>query len=91
MASEKVEKILEEISGLTLMEAAELVKEFEEKFGVTAAAPVAMAAVPGAGAEAAQEEEKTEFDVILKDVGDKKIQVIKDTDAVLTAGRRIWR
>jgi large subunit ribosomal protein L7/L12 len=63
-----------------LLELAELVKALEEEFGVSAAAPVAMAAVPaagGAGAAEAQEEEQTEFDVILASVGDKKIQVIK--------------
>ena len=86
MASEKIEKILEEISGLTLLEAAELVKEFEEKFGVTAAAPMMMAAMPGAGGAAAEEEEKTSFDVILKDVGDKKIQVIKEVRAITDLG-----
>ncbi|MFP4344032.1 MAG: 50S ribosomal protein L7/L12 [Anaerolineales bacterium] len=70
-------KIAEEISGLTLMEASELVSMLEEKLGVSAAAPVAMmgAAMPGAAAE--EEEEKTEFDVVLKDFGAKKINVIK--------------
>jgi len=71
-------KIAEEIQGLTLLEASELVKILEDKLGVTAAAPVAVAAVAGGPAAAAPEvEEKTEFDVILKDVGAKKIQVIK--------------
>jgi large subunit ribosomal protein L7/L12 len=73
-------KLAEEIQGLTLMEASELVQLLEQKLGVTAAAPVAMAAMPGAAAAAApaaQEEEKTEFDVLLKEVGAKKIQVIK--------------
>ena len=75
-----LEKIVEQLSELTVLEAAELTKLLEEKWGVSAAAPAAvMAAVPGAagGAEAAAEEEKTEFDVVLKDVGAKKIQVIK--------------
>jgi large subunit ribosomal protein L7/L12 len=74
-----LKKIAEELSALTVLEAAELTKILEEKWGVSAAAPAAMMmAVPGAAAgEAAAEEEKTEFDVTLKDVGDKKIQVIK--------------
>ncbi len=75
-----VQKIAEEISGLTLLEARDLVKTLEEKLGVKAAAPVAVAAVaaPGAAAaEAAPAEEKTEFDVVLTGFGDKKIQVIK--------------
>ncbi len=76
-----VQKIAEEIGGLTLLEARDLVKILEEKLGVKAAAPVAVAAVaaPGAApaAEAAPAEEKTEFDVVLTGFGDKKIQVIK--------------
>src|SRR5512143_3576794 len=75
-----IQKIAEEISGLTLLEARDLVKALEEKLGVKAAAPMAMAAMPmaaGAGAEAAAAEEKTEFDVVLTGFGDKKIQVIK--------------
>ncbi|NWF91816.1 MAG: 50S ribosomal protein L7/L12 [Syntrophaceae bacterium] len=76
-----IQKIAEEISSLTLLEARDLVKVLEEKFGIKAASPVAVAAMPapgaGAGAEAAQAEEKTEFDVILTGFGDKKIQVIK--------------
>jgi large subunit ribosomal protein L7/L12 len=75
-----VQKIAEEISGLTLLEARDLVKVLEETLGVKAAAPVAVAAVaaPGASAaEAAPAEEKTEFDVVLTGFGDKKIQVIK--------------
>jgi large subunit ribosomal protein L7/L12 len=76
--SEKLQKIAEEIQGLTLLEAASLVKILEEKLGVSAAAPVAMAAaVPGGAAPVEAEEEQTEFDVILKEVGAKKIQVIK--------------
>lgn len=77
--SEKIEKLLEEISSLTLVEAAELKKALEDKFGVTAAAPMMMAGpMPGAAAEAAPAaEEKTEFDVELTDVGANKINVIK--------------
>ncbi|MCX8054325.1 MAG: 50S ribosomal protein L7/L12 [Ignavibacteria bacterium] len=76
--SEKVEKLVEEISNLTLVEAAELKKALEEKFGVTAAAPVMMAgAMPGAPAAEAAAEEKTDFDVELTDVGGNKINVIK--------------
>ena len=74
-----LEKLAEEIQGLTLLEASELVKMLEEKLGVTAAAPMAVAAaMPGAAAAAPEEaEEKTEFDVILQEIGAKKIQVIK--------------
>ena len=76
-----IQKIAEEISSLTLLEARDLVKTLEEKLGVKAAAPMAVAAMPAAGmaagAEAAPAEEKTEFDVILTGFGDKKIQVIK--------------
>ena len=72
-----LEKIAEEISGLSLLEAADLVKMLEEKLGVSAAAPMAMAAMPMAAAAAEPEEEKTEFDVILKEIGPKKIEVIK--------------
>ena len=76
--SEKLEKIVEELSTLSVLEAAELVKKLEEKWGVSAAAPVAMAAMPGGAAAAAEPvEEKTEFDVIIKDAGAKKIDVIK--------------
>lgn len=82
MASEKVTKIAEEIQGLSLLEASELVKFLEEKLGVSAAAPVAVAAMgamPAAGGAAAAPaaEEKTEFDIILKDAGSQKIPVIK--------------
>ncbi|HHN93678.1 MAG TPA: 50S ribosomal protein L7/L12 [Anaerolineae bacterium] len=69
--------LVEEISKLTLLEASELVKMLEEKLGVSAAAPVAMAAMPMAAAAAEPEEEQTEFDVILKEIGPKKIEVIK--------------
>jgi large subunit ribosomal protein L7/L12 len=74
------DEIIDAISGLTVLELADLVKALEEKFGVTAAAPVAMAAMPGAGAGTAAgpvAEEQTEFDAILQSVGEKKIQVIK--------------
>jgi len=86
--SEKVGKILDMVSELTLLEASELVKAFEEKFGVSAA-PVA-AAMPAAGASAgaaeAEAEEKTEFDVILKEVGASKLQVIKTVREFTTLG-----
>jgi len=72
----KVDDLLESIGSLTLLEAADLKKKMEEKFGVTAAAPMAFAAAPGAGGAAAVEE-KTEFDAILTAVGDKKIEVLK--------------
>ena len=75
--SDKLEKLVEELSTLTVLEAADLVKKLEEKWGVSAAAPVAMA-MPGAAAAAAEPvEEKTEFDVVIKDPGAKKIDVIK--------------
>jgi large subunit ribosomal protein L7/L12 len=75
----KIAEIMQAIKGLTVVELADLVKALEEEFGVTAAAPVAMAAVPAAAPTAAApaEEEKTEFDVILAAAGDKKINVIK--------------
>ena len=74
----KLEKIVDDLSGLTVLEAAELAKLLEEKWGVSAAAPVAVAAAPaGGGAAAPAAEAQTEFTVILKDAGDKKINVIK--------------
>ncbi len=79
MASEKVIKLIDEVKALTVLELSELVKALEQEFGVSAAAPVAVAAQAGpadAGA-AAPVEEKTEFDVVLKDVGPEKIKVIK--------------
>ena len=79
-----LEKIVEDLSALTVMEAAELSKLLEEKWGVSAAAPVAVAAV--AGAAAAPVEEKTEFDVVLTAAGDKKINVIKEVRAVTSLG-----
>src|SRR5512139_1292899 len=80
-------KLVEEISALSLLEASQLVKLLEEKLGVTAAAPVAMAAMPvaaGAAAAAAPVEEKTEFNVILKAAGDKKIEVIKAVRTIVS-------
>lgn len=78
MASEKIEKLIEEVKNLTVLELSELVKALEEEFGVSAAAPMAVAAMPAAGAApAVAEEEKTEFDVILANVGQEKIKVIK--------------
>lgn len=78
MASEKVTKLIDEVKSLTVLELSELVKALEEEFGVSAAAPVAVAAaVPGAEAAAPAEEEKTEFDVVLKEIGPEKIKVIK--------------
>jgi large subunit ribosomal protein L7/L12 len=76
MASEKVLKLIEDVKVLTVMELAELVKALEEEFGVSAA-PAAVAAAPAAGAAAPEVEEKTEFTVILKEVGTEKIKVIK--------------
>jgi len=70
-------KIVDELSKLSVLEAAELVKLLEEKWGVSAAAPVAVAAAGGAAAAAEAVEEKTEFDVVIKDAGPKKIEVIK--------------
>jgi large subunit ribosomal protein L7/L12 len=73
-----LEKIVEQLSALSVLEAAELVKKLEEKWGVSAAAPVAVAAAAGAAPAAAEAvEEKTEFDVVIKDAGPKKIEVIK--------------
>ncbi len=80
-----LEQIVEDLSALTVMEAAELSKMLEEKWGVSAAAPVAVAAAgPAAGGEAA--EEKTDFDVILASAGDKKINVIKEVRAITALG-----
>ena len=77
--SEKLEKLVEALDELSLLEAAELSKMLQDKWGVSAAAPVARAGMPAAGAAeaAVEEEEKTEFDVMLKEIGPKKIQVIK--------------
>ena len=73
----KLDKIVEDLSSLTVLEAADLAKLLEEKWGVSAAAPVAVAAAGGGGAAAPAAEAQTEFSVILKDAGDKKINVIK--------------
>ena len=84
MSKLSVEELVEAIGALTLIEAADLVKALEEKFGVSAAAPVAVAAAPVA--EAVAEEEKNEFDVILVGFGDKKISVIKEVRAITSLG-----
>ena len=81
----KIDKIVEDLSGLTVLEAAELAKALEEKWGVSAAAAVAVAA-PAGGAAAAPVEEQTEFTVILKSGGDKKINVIKEVRAITGLG-----
>ena len=83
--SENAAKVLELIEGMSILEAADLVKAMEDKFGVSAAAPVAVAAAPGAAGEAA-EEAKDEFNVMLTGVGDKKIQVIKVVRALTGLG-----
>jgi large subunit ribosomal protein L7/L12 len=81
-------KIVDDLSSLTLLEAAELTKMLEEKWGVSAAAPMAMGAMPGmmAAAPVEEEEEKTEFDVVLKEIGPKKINVIKEVRALTGLG-----
>ena len=87
--SEKLEKLITELDALTLMEAAELSKMLQEKWGVSAAAPMMMGAMPAAGAVAAAAapvEGKTEFDVIIKDAGPKKIEVIKTVRQFTTLG-----
>lgn len=82
-----LDKLVEELSSLTVLEAAELAKKLEETWGVSAAAPVAMAAMPAAGGgEAAAAEEQSEFDVILAAAGDKKINVIKEVRAITGLG-----
>lgn len=95
MAEKKLtmEEIIEAIDNMTVLELSELVKALEERYGVSAAAPVAVAAMPGAaagapaeGEEGAEEGEKTEFDVILLAAGDKKIQVIKEVRAITGLG-----
>lgn len=84
----KMDDLISTIEQMSVLELSELVKALEEKFGVTAAAPMAMAAAPGAagGAAAAEEEEQTEFDVILTDVGGNKIQVIKAVRELTSLG-----
>ena len=79
-------KIVDELSSLTVLEAAELAKLLEEKWGVSAAAPVAVAAAGGGGAAAAPVEEKTEFTVVLASAGEKKIEVIKEVRALTGLG-----
>ncbi len=80
------EDVVKFIEGMTVLELSELVKELEQKFGVSAAAPVAMVAAAGGAAQAAQAEEKTEFDAILTGFGDQKIQVIKVVRAITGLG-----
>ena len=82
----ELSKIVDDLSKLTILEAAELAKMLEEKWGVTAAAAVAVAAAPGAGGGAAAAEEKTEFTAMLTAVGDKKIEVIKEVRALTGLG-----
>ncbi|MFC0243381.1 50S ribosomal protein L7/L12 [Rhodopseudomonas telluris] len=81
-----LQKIVDDLSSLTVLEAAELAKLLEEKWGVSAAAAVAVAAAPGAGAGAAPAEEKTDFTVVLASAGDKKIEVIKEVRAITGLG-----
>jgi len=82
----KIEQLVEDLSSLTVLEAADLAKLLEEKWGVSAAAPVAVAAAPAAGAAAAPAAEKTEFTVVLASAGDKKINVIKEVRAITGLG-----
>lgn len=83
----KIDELLEQIGSLTLLEAAELVKAMEEKFGISAAAPIAVAAAPAGGGDAGgAEEEQTEFDVILAGFGDQKVAVIKEVRAITGLG-----
>ncbi|MCF8025439.1 MAG: 50S ribosomal protein L7/L12 [Desulfobacteraceae bacterium] len=87
MAEITKQDVIDFIANMSVLELSELVKELEDKFGVSAAAPVAAAAAPaGGGEEAAPAEEKTEFDVILNSAGDKKIQVIKEVRAITGLG-----
>jgi len=87
MADITKDDVINFIANMSVLELSELVKELEEKFGVSAAAPVAVAGAPGAGAEAAAPaEEQTEFDVVLTGAGDKKIQVIKEVRAITGLG-----
>ena len=80
------EEILDAIAGMSVLELSELLKDFEEKFGVSAAAPVAVAAAPAAGGGGEAAAEKDEFDVVLTGAGDKKIQVIKEVRALTSLG-----
>ena len=89
MAKLSTDELLDAFKEMTLIELSEFVKQFEETFGVTAAAPVAVAAAPaagGAGGDAPAAEEKDEFDVILESAGDKKIQVIKEVRTITSLG-----
>ncbi len=87
MAKLSNDEILDAFKEMTLLELSDLLKQFEDTFGVTAAAPVALAAPPaGGGTEAPAEEEKDEFDVVLDAVGDKKIQVIKEVRTLTSLG-----
>ncbi|MEK6197835.1 MAG: 50S ribosomal protein L7/L12 [Desulfobacterales bacterium] len=80
------DQVVEFISGMSVLDLSEFIKELEERFGVSAAAPVAVAAAGGAPADAAPEEEKTDFDVILAAIGDQKIKVIKEVRAITSLG-----
>ncbi|WBQ06344.1 50S ribosomal protein L7/L12 [Kribbella sp. CA-293567] len=86
MAKLSTEELLGQFKDLTLLELSEFVKAFEEEFGVTAAAPVAVAAAAGPGAPAEEVAEQDEFDVVLESAGDKKIQVIKEVRALTSLG-----
>ena len=86
MADITKEDVIEFIAGMSVLELSELIKEMEDKFGVSAAAPVAMMAAGPAGDEGAAAEEKTEFDVVMSSFGDKKIQVIKVVRAITGLG-----
>lgn len=86
MASEKVTQLIEEVKNMTVLELSELVSALEEEFGVSASAPMAVAAAPAAGGAVEAAEEKTEFDVILTAIGDQKIKVIKVVRAATGLG-----
>ena len=87
MSTISKEDVISFIENMTVLELSELVKELEDRFGVSAAAPMAVAAMPGAGSsEAAPAEEQTEFSVVITAVGDKKIQVIKEVRAITSLG-----
>ncbi|MCW5212585.1 50S ribosomal protein L7/L12 [Desulfobulbus sp. TB] len=84
--SEAIEQVVELVEKMSLLEVAELVSALEEKFGVSAAAPVAMAAMPGAGGEAGEAAVKTEFDAVLTEIGGQKIKVIKVVREITALG-----
>jgi len=86
MADINKEDVIKFIENMTVLELSELVKELEDRFGVSAAAPMAVAAMPAGGAEAAPVEEQTEFTVLITGVGDKKINVIKEVRAITSLG-----